>query len=244
MSVRLVVGAALLAGISACSSPDPRQTIRDSLFYDGLAAFHEGFHAEAATRWERAAHFGDIDAARNLGHLYRQGLGVEQDSHIAVAWYQVAADAGMAAAQYNLGMLHLNGGPNLPPDRDRGLAWLTKAAEAGLKHARLELERQAAQPAVAVPPEAQPAIPSDAPVPYVDPVVMARVQVGSYRSRQDAESDVKRLRRSGLEFEIIPVRLKDGKMWHRLIMVGEEQAIDGYCREAGKRRIGCWPGGK
>lgn len=250
ITFRHAVGVVLMAALAACSSPDPRQTIRDSLFYDGLAAFHEGFHAEAAARWERAARFGDIDAARNLGHLYRQGLGVEQDSHIAVAWYQVAADAGMPAAQYNLGMLHLNGGPNLPPDRDRGMAWLTRAAEAGLKPARLELERQAAQPAAtaqspaAAQPAAEPAISSGAPVAYVDPVVMARVQVGSYRSRQDAETDIKRLHRPGVEFEVIAVRLKDGKTWYRLIMVGEEQAIDGYCREAEKRRIGCWPGGK
>ncbi|WP_254432530.1 SPOR domain-containing protein [Magnetospirillum sp. SS-4] len=241
------LGLALLAGLAACGpAPDPRQTIRDGLFYDGLAAFHEGYHKEAASRWERAAHFGDMDAARNLGHLYRQGLGVERDSHAALAWYRMAADADMPAAQYNLGMLYLNGGPDLPADRDQGLVWLTRAAEAGLKPARDELERQAVaavSPPVLSPPVPPPSGP-EAPIAYVDPPVTVRAQVGSYLSRHDAETDIRRLRRPGFEFEIVPVRFRDGKLWYRLILTGEAEAVDRYCREAEKRRIGCWPGGK
>ncbi|TAN71564.1 MAG: sel1 repeat family protein, partial [Magnetospirillum sp.] len=162
----LILGVMMLAGCAP--APDPMQTIRDRLFYDGLAAFHEGFHKEAAVRWERAAHFGDGEAARNLGHLYRQGLGVEQDTAIAVAWYQVAADAGVASAQYNLGMVHLNGGPNFAPDRPTALVWLTKATEAGIAPAKKELERLASEPEPAAVAVAAAAPPPAQPPPYVE----------------------------------------------------------------------------
>jgi hypothetical protein len=219
------------------------QTIRDGLFYDGLAAFHEGFHKEAAVRWERAAHFGDGEAARNLGHLYRQGLGVEQDTAIAVAWYQVAADAGVASAQYNLGMVYLNGGPNFTPDRPAALHWLTQAAAAGITPARRELDRLAAEPEVSAVPVVV-AVPASvaAPIPFVEPpAVPVRVQVGSYQTRQGAEADLRRLKRSGLDFEIAPLRLKDGKQWYRLIAMGKAEDVGAYCRAAATRRIGCWP---
>ena len=244
------LAAILLAGVltlSGCSSPpkdDPMQTIRDRLFYDGLAAFHEGFYKEAAIRWERAAHFGDGEAARNLGHLYRQGLGVDQDVAVAVEWYQVASAAGVPSAEYNLGMVYLNGGPNFATDRVKALHWLTKAADAGVIPARKELDRLAAEPsAPATSPAPAPPPPisqaATMPTPAVAP---ARVQIGSYQTRKAAEGDLARIkRRSDLDFEIVNGRAKDGTPWYRLMAMGKAEQLEAYCREAASRRIGCWP---
>jgi uncharacterized protein len=249
----LMLGITILAGCASNSAPapDPMQTIRDGLFYDGLAAFHEGYYKEAAIRWERAAHFGDGDAARNLGHLYRQGLGVEQDTSIAVAWYQVAADAGVASAQYNLGMVYLNGGPNFTTDRTKGLFWLNKAAAAGIVPAQTELARLASAPE----PKPEPAAPAAvalnpppaaaAPVVVETPAAPARVQIGSYQTRKAAEGDMARLkRRSDLGFQIVSGRDKAGRNWYRLMAVGKPDAVEAYCRQAATQRIGCWPGKK
>ncbi len=236
----LVLALTVLAGCAPAPAPDPMQTIRDHLFYDGLAAFHEGYYKEAAVRWERAARFGDGDAARNLGHLYRQGLGVEQDISIAVGWYQVAADAGVVTAQYNLGMVYLDGGPNFPKDRGQALLWLNKAASAGVVPARKELERLAAEPPVPAP-VAVPAVtpePPPAPPPVTEP---ERVQIGSYQTRKAAEADLRRLkRRSDLDFEIV-VGGKDGQHWYRLMAVGKPEEVEAYCREVATHRVGCWP---
>ncbi|WP_161539573.1 SPOR domain-containing protein [Paramagnetospirillum kuznetsovii] len=250
---RLAVAVLALA-LAGCADTkgDPMQTVRDSLFYDGLAAFHEGYYKEASIRWERAAHFGDGEAARNLGHLYRQGLGVDQDAAIAVAWYQIAADAGVVSAQYNLGMLYMSGGaPNLAPNPSVGMYWLNKAAAAGLPPAKAELERLAAAASepkpepVATPVVAMPVVaaPDPAPAPaFVDTPETARAQVGSYRSRKDAEADWKRVRKPGLEPEIIEVNMGERGRWYRLLAVGTPDAVEAYCDYAAKQKVGCWPG--
>ena len=250
LAVILLAGVLTLSGCSSPSKDDPMQTIRDRLFYDGLAAFHEGFYKEAAIRWERAAHFGDGEAARNLGHLYRQGLGVDQDVAAAVEWYQIASAAGVVSAEYNLGMVYLNGGPKVPTDRVKALHWLTKAADAGVTPARKELDRLAAEPAApaaspapAVPPSAPAVAPISQAPPAPSPAVApARIQIGSYQTRKAAEGDLARIkRRSDLDFEIINGRAKDGTPWYRLMAMGKVEQLEAYCREAASRRIGCWP---
>ncbi|CAA7611784.1 TPR repeat SEL1 subfamily [Candidatus Terasakiella magnetica] len=228
---------ALSLFVAACAeAPPPIQTIRDHHFYGGLAAFVEGHYDEARAAWERAAHFGDPEAARNLGHLYRQGLGGEADAAIALAWYQVAADAGVATAQYNLGMLYMKGGPHLEPDRAQGLVWLTKAAEAGVPHARKELERLAA--AVEPPPAPPPSPSVTEPPPPVSPPALVKVQIGSYRTQAAAEQDWQRFARSGLAHEVVKARMGDRGLWYRLLVVGPSEGVEDFCAH---REI-CWPG--
>ncbi|KIL98134.1 hypothetical protein CCC_01195 [Paramagnetospirillum magnetotacticum MS-1] len=237
----------VLGLLAACSATPPaEQTIRDHYFYGGLAAFHEDMHAEAARQWQRAAELGDGEAARNLGHLYRQGLGVEADGHIAAAWYQVAADAGVISADYNLGMLYMRGGPGLPPDPDEGLKRLGKAAQAGFPPAKAELERLAAAPA---PPVATPAptVAETAPAPPPAPAPPAvsepsplRMQIGSYRTRAAAEQEWKRLRLKGLTPEIIANRVEGKGLWYRLVAVGPAQAVEAFCASAQAKGMSCW----
>jgi TPR repeat protein len=240
--LRYFLSVLALGLLAACSdAPPPMQTIRDHYFYGGLAAFHENLHADAARQWQRAAELGDGEAARNLGHLYRQGLGVEADGHIAAAWYQVAADAGVISADYNLGMLYLRGGTGLPSDSVEGLARLRKAAAAGYIPAKAELDRLAAQPAPA-PAEPAPAIPvAEAPPPAAAaPAAPARMQIGSYRTKAAAEQDWKRLRLKELSPEIIANKVEGQGRWYRLVAVGPIEAVEAFCASAQAKGMSCW----
>lgn len=233
-----VLALGLLAGCSA--TPPAEQTIRDHYFYGGLAAFHSDMHAEAARQWQRAAELGDGEAARNLGHLYRQGLGVEADGHIAAAWYQVAADAGVISAEYNLGMLYLRGGTGLPVNRDEGLARLGKAAAAGFVPAKAELERLATEAPPVVPVVATPEPPPPPPPVTTAEAAPMRMQIGSYRTKAAAEQDWKRLRLRDLTPEIIANRVGDQGRWYRLVAVGPAEAIEAFCGSAAAKGMSCW----
>jgi hypothetical protein len=78
-------------------------------FESGIDAFMRGDYLKAAREWRPLAEKGDADAARNLGFLYHQGLGVSQDFATARVWYGKAANKCNATAQNNLGLLLLNG---------------------------------------------------------------------------------------------------------------------------------------
>jgi TPR repeat protein len=45
----------------------------------------------------------------DLGFMYSKGQGVPEDHKEAAKWYQLAADQGLAKAQYNLGHSYANG---------------------------------------------------------------------------------------------------------------------------------------
>ena len=67
--------------------------------------------------------------------MYRNGLGVGQDPAEAALWFQRAAEAGLAEAQYTMGrMRHL--GVVLVRDDRRALAWYRRAAAQGHSKAR------------------------------------------------------------------------------------------------------------
>jgi TPR repeat protein len=56
-----------------------------------------------------AAEHGDAMAQNNLGMMYEQGQGVEQNYAEAANWYRKAAEQGLALAQCNLGFLYAKG---------------------------------------------------------------------------------------------------------------------------------------
>ena len=72
-------------------------------FQKGLEAAKTGDYATALREWEPLAEQGDADAQYNLGIMYDEGQGVQQDYKVAVKWYRLAAEQGEANAQYNLG---------------------------------------------------------------------------------------------------------------------------------------------
>jgi TPR repeat protein len=70
------------------------------------------------------------EAQFNLGFMYDNGQGVQQDFKQAAAWYRKAADQGNAHAQCNLGVVYENG-EGVQPDFKQAAAWFRKAAEQG-----------------------------------------------------------------------------------------------------------------
>lgn len=89
--------------------PLPSLSERQAQFEAALSAYDGGDYRAAFRQWLPLARLGDPAAQRNVGHLYRQGLGVTQDFARAAQWYRRAADSGLPQAQANLAMMYLRG---------------------------------------------------------------------------------------------------------------------------------------
>jgi len=70
--------------------------------------------------------------------MYFNGDGVAQNYAEAMRWYRLAADQGLAWAQYNLGLMHENG-RGVVQDYAEGVRWYRLAAEQGLADAQAKL---------------------------------------------------------------------------------------------------------
>ena len=70
--------------------------------------------------------------------MYSEGLGVNQDYKTAVKWYALAAEQGLANAQYNLGRMY-SLGQGVNQDDKQAAEWVTRAAEQGHAEAQLVL---------------------------------------------------------------------------------------------------------
>ena len=61
-------------------------------------------------KWYKlSAEHGDAVAQFNLGGMYENGFGVQQDYKQAVKWHKLSAEQGDAKAQFNLGLLYYKG---------------------------------------------------------------------------------------------------------------------------------------
>lgn len=102
----------------------------------GLATVLLTFSLHAAEadlgKMRQQAEGGDAWAQLNLGAAYDNGMGVERDLNQALHWYQVAAEQGLAEAQYNLA--HLLVSEELSAAAAAG--WMRKAAEQGMADAQ------------------------------------------------------------------------------------------------------------
>jgi len=93
---------ALLAGCATAAPGQPR-------FDEAAAAYDRGDYAKAFVIWKELADDGDIAAMRNVGQLYRRGLGVERDPVMAFRYYGRAAELGLATAMANVGVMYVTG---------------------------------------------------------------------------------------------------------------------------------------
>ncbi len=71
---------------------------------------------------------GHILAAQAIGDIYYWGKGVAQDYERAMAAYKVAAEAGDAFSQHQLGMMYCGASEGVAVDYQQARAWLEKAA--------------------------------------------------------------------------------------------------------------------
>lgn len=79
---------------------------------------------------EQAAEQGDAEAQFQLGALYANGKGVEQDTTRAAHWLQRSAEQGFVQAQTLLGWCH-TAGNGVEHDMGTAIEWYLKAAEQG-----------------------------------------------------------------------------------------------------------------
>ena len=112
--------AASLLMLTACSGPD---------FQDGLKAYQSGDYGRAAKIWKHLAHGGNRLAERQLGNMYRAGLGVEQDPQKALHWQRKAAEAGDPQAYADVAFLYQSGALG-PPQLRKAYQWYSLAADA------------------------------------------------------------------------------------------------------------------
>jgi TPR repeat protein len=107
------------------------------IFDAGITAYDAGKYADAYKLWA-SIEDEDVAAMRNLGILYRKGLGVKKDPGRAEEMFERAADAGLATAQADLADMLLKGEGG-KPDPMRALPLLKAAATANHPIAEYEL---------------------------------------------------------------------------------------------------------
>ncbi len=86
----------------------------------------------------RAARDGTSEAAqwRRKGRAYFLGEGVAKDPEQALFWTRKAADAGLASAQFDMAVFHLQEYGGLRNDPVQVFNWMKKAAEGGIASAQ------------------------------------------------------------------------------------------------------------
>lgn len=130
---------AFTALVSACAPAYDAARFRVD-FALGVAAYDAGDYAEAARYWQPLADRYDLAAMRNMGNLYRRGLGVEKNPRKALAYYEAAAKRGFAPAQYAAALMHVSN-DGVPYDGEKAIMWLTRAAKNGFEPAKAQLRR-------------------------------------------------------------------------------------------------------
>ncbi|MGQ0658272.1 MAG: tetratricopeptide repeat protein [Chromatiales bacterium] len=108
---------------------------QDASFNAGVAAYARGDYETAAQTLIPLAETADHPyAQRFLAEMYAKGQGVEQNYPQAVKWYRGAAEKGVDAAQYKLGLMYRDG-QGVPQDMEYAYAWLSVAAKQGNRFA-------------------------------------------------------------------------------------------------------------
>ena len=107
-------------------------------FDKGLKAAQSGDFKTALAEWMPLAEQGNANAQRNLGLMYDNGDGVQENDKTAVKWYTLAAEQGLDQAQSNLGLMYENG-IGVQENHEIAVKWYTLAAEQGLDQAQSNL---------------------------------------------------------------------------------------------------------
>ncbi|WP_461482219.1 tetratricopeptide repeat protein [Porticoccus sp.] len=106
--------------------------------YMAYAEFKMAHYETAREMWLHIGGKGSGEAAFNLGILYEQGMGVDQDIAKARDYYLLAAEKGSRAGAYQVGLMHTNH-PDLV-SAEMATHWLTVAALDGDEDAAKLLE--------------------------------------------------------------------------------------------------------
>ncbi|MCP5381706.1 MAG: sel1 repeat family protein [Kordiimonadaceae bacterium] len=99
-------------------------------FDEGLIAYRSGDYKTAYDIFIDEAENGNINAAYNVGYMYKNALAVDQDLAEAVKWLKAASEGGHAIAQNELGQMAKNG-EGMPVNYDEAMSWFLKSADQG-----------------------------------------------------------------------------------------------------------------
>jgi len=97
---------------------------------DGLELFKAGRYQKSLPVLRAEAEQGRVASRTALATQYYLGLGTPRDLALAAHHFEIAARAGDALAQLNLGVLHLNGW-GAKQSRADAFGWFQAAADAG-----------------------------------------------------------------------------------------------------------------
>ena len=107
--------------------------------------YERAFDALSAEDYQTAAYYlsffasnGDVRSQYNMGIMYRDGLGLEKNSRVALSWFLLAAEQNHMLANYAIGLL-LRDGPADVKHPKRASLYLKEAAFLGHALAPLEL---------------------------------------------------------------------------------------------------------
>ncbi|WP_353174050.1 tetratricopeptide repeat protein [Acinetobacter rudis] len=89
--------------------------------------------------YQQAADQGFAPAVNNLADKYETGVGVTQDLNKAFELYNIAAEQEVAAAQWSLAVMYLNGTP-IARDDAQGKYYLEKALSNDWDNAQVILD--------------------------------------------------------------------------------------------------------
>jgi len=127
-------------GLTAKEAPSPRPspTLPIGLDLESLARRARQGDANAQANIARRANQGDAYAQFALAEMYRIGIGVAQDSKMALKWCRKAADQGLREAQFELGERY-GFGRGVAQDDKMAAEWYRKAADQGHAYAQNNL---------------------------------------------------------------------------------------------------------
>jgi TPR repeat protein len=104
---------------------------------EGNLWYFQKEYEKAIDCYKIAAQEDNADAQYNLGLIYQEGEGVDQDYEEAISWYREAAEQGHRDAQCNLAYCY----SQRRKDEDKAAYWYRKAAEQGDAMAQYNLGR-------------------------------------------------------------------------------------------------------
>lgn len=110
----------------------------EELYRKGMNAYHNQNYSVALDYYRKAADLGDTNAMDEIGHFYRDGIGVIQDYQEAMRWYRKAADLGNHYAMDDVGAF-FHTGRGVPQDYQEAIKWYRKAIDAGNKYAMRDI---------------------------------------------------------------------------------------------------------
>jgi len=136
---KLIATAMFVSVLAGCggdeevsSTPTAEEMAQDkaTLYKGGVNAYQDGDLKDAFRKFKILADKGDAEGQFNIGVMYHEGRGVDQNDVEAVSWWTKAAEQGNASAQDNLGLRYAKG-EGVTRDIVQAYKWFAIAAMAG-----------------------------------------------------------------------------------------------------------------